>query len=108
MMKTFQLSIKQRTQQMGEKVTRWKDTSYSKLRILQRGWIIRGTRRNQVLEPSPPIVKSILDKEKLLIWRIKNQVGDQGTFQLRIQFASHESKLVPRKLDLGPSTKVEK
>ncbi len=32
----------------------WKDTSLGKLRILQRGQFIRGTRRNQVLEAPPP------------------------------------------------------
>jgi len=32
--------------------------------VLQRRQITRGMRRNQVLEPSPPIVKNILNKEK--------------------------------------------
>jgi hypothetical protein len=32
----------------------WKDTSLGKVRILQRGQFTRGTRRNQVLEASPP------------------------------------------------------
>jgi len=45
------------------KGTRWKDTSPGKLRIFEKGQITRGTRRNQILEPSPPIVISILDKE---------------------------------------------
>ncbi len=38
--------------------------SFGKLRILQRGQIARGTRRNQVLEPSPPIARSKLNKER--------------------------------------------
>jgi len=46
------------------KGTRWKDTSPRKLRILQKGQIARGTRRNQIFEPPPPIVISILDKER--------------------------------------------
>jgi hypothetical protein len=46
------------------KGTRWKDTSPGKLRILQKGQIARGTRRNQILEPSPPIVISTLNKER--------------------------------------------
>jgi len=46
------------------KGTRWKDTSPGKLRIFQKGQIARGTKRNQVLEPSPPIVISILDRER--------------------------------------------
>jgi len=49
---------------VGEKATRWKDPNPSKLKIFQKGQIARGTRRNQVLEPSPPIVRRILDKEK--------------------------------------------
>jgi len=53
-MKTYQLSIKQITQQRGKKGTRWKHPSLSKLIILQRGQIARGMKRNQVLEPSPP------------------------------------------------------
>jgi hypothetical protein len=64
MMKTYQLSIKQRTQQRGKKGTRWKDPNPGKLRIFQGRQITRGTRRNQVIEPSPPIVISILDKER--------------------------------------------
>jgi hypothetical protein len=64
MMKTYQLSIKLRTQQRGRKGTRWKDPSPSKLRILQRGQMARGMRRNQVLEPSPPIARSILNKQR--------------------------------------------
>ncbi len=35
-----------------------------KLKILQRGQIARGMRRNQVHEPSPPIARSILNKER--------------------------------------------
>jgi len=46
------------------KGTRWKDISLGKLRILQKRQITRGTRRNQILESFPPIVISILDKEK--------------------------------------------
>jgi len=46
------------------KGTRWKDTSLGKLKILQKGQIARGTRRNQILEPLPPNVISILDKER--------------------------------------------
>jgi len=47
-------------------------------------------------------------KGELLIWRTKNQARAPGKLQLKdsIQFASHESKLVPRKLDPGPSSKV--
>ncbi len=70
-MKTYQLSIKQKTQQRGKKGTRWKDPNSSKLRIFQKRVIARGTRRNQVIGPSPPhppppppIVISILDKER--------------------------------------------
>jgi hypothetical protein len=37
MMKTYQLSIKQITQQRGEKGTRWKDPTPDKLIIFQRG-----------------------------------------------------------------------
>ncbi len=50
--------------------------------------------------------KTVL-KGELLIWRTKNQARDQGTVQLKdsICFKS-ESKLVPRKLDPGPSSKV--
>jgi hypothetical protein len=46
------------------KVQDGRTTSLGKLRILQRGQIARGTRRNQVLEPSPPIVRNILNKER--------------------------------------------
>jgi hypothetical protein len=51
--------------------------------------------------------KTVL-KGELLIWRTKNHARGPGTLQLKdsIQFASHESKLVPRKLDPGPSSKV--
>jgi hypothetical protein len=47
-------------------------------------------------------------KEELLILRTKNGAMDQGTTvpNSRIQFASNESKLVPRKLDPLPSSKV--
>ncbi len=48
----------------GEKGTTWKDPNLGKLRIFQKGHIIRGTRRNQVLEPCPRVAKHILDKEK--------------------------------------------
>ncbi len=43
--------------------------------------------------------KTVLKRE-FLIWRTKNQARDQVHSNSRIQFASHESKLVPRKLDL--------
>jgi hypothetical protein len=46
--------------------------------------------------------QNTLLKGELLIWRIKNQHRDQG-----IVFASNLSKLVPKKLDLGPSSKVD-
>ncbi len=50
--------------------------------------------------------KTVLKRE-LLIWKTKNQATDQGIYsptQGRIQFASSsQSKLVPRKLDPGPS-----
>jgi hypothetical protein len=49
--------------------------------------------------------KTVL-KGELLIWRTKNQARDQGRVHSRIQFASNESKLVPKKLDPGPSSKV--
>jgi hypothetical protein len=46
-------------------------------------------------------------KEELLIWRTKDQARDQRTVpNSRIQFASNESKLVPRTLDPVPSSKV--
>jgi hypothetical protein len=45
-------------------------------------------------------------KGELLIWRTKNQAGDQVHSNSRIQFGSHESKLGPRKLDLGPLSQV--
>jgi len=43
-----------------------------------------------------------------MIWRTKNQARDQGTVSTnsRIQFASNQSKLVPRKLDNGPLSKA--
>jgi len=65
-MKTYQLSMKQRTQQIkgGEKGTTWNDPNLGKLRIFQKGHIARGTRRNQVLEPYPPIARHILNKER--------------------------------------------
>jgi hypothetical protein len=47
-----------------QKVQDGRTTSLGKLRILQRGQIARGTRRNQVLEPSPPIARNILNKER--------------------------------------------
>jgi hypothetical protein len=50
--------------------------------------------------------KAVL-KGELLIWRTKNEARDQGTVQLsRIQFDSNQSKLVPRKLDPEPLSKV--
>jgi hypothetical protein len=46
-------------------------------------------------------------KGELLIWRTKNQARDQEVeSNSRIQFASNQSKLVPRKLDSGPLFKV--
>jgi len=46
-------------------------------------------------------------KGELLIWRTKNQaIRTKVQSNPRIQFASNESKLVPRKLDRGPSSKV--
>jgi len=48
--------------------------------------------------------KTVL-KGELLIWRTKNQARDQGIVISRIQFAS-KSKLVPRTLDHGHSSKV--
>jgi len=54
MMKTYQVSIKQNTQQRGGgRYARWKDPSPGKRRIFQRGWIPRGIGTNQVLEPVP-------------------------------------------------------
>jgi hypothetical protein len=46
------------------KVQDGRTTSPGRLRILQRGQIVRGTKRNQVLEPSPPIARNILNKER--------------------------------------------
>jgi hypothetical protein len=45
-------------------------------------------------------------KGELLIWRTKNRTMDQGTRQLKGFNLLHESKLVPRKLDPQPSSKV--
>jgi hypothetical protein len=47
-----------------KKVQGGRTPSPSKIKILQRGQIARGTRRNQVLEPSPSIARSILNKER--------------------------------------------
>jgi hypothetical protein len=47
-----------------KKGTRWKDTTLGNLRILQKGQITRGTKKIQVLEPSRPIERSTLDKER--------------------------------------------
>jgi hypothetical protein len=47
-----------------QKVQDGRTISLGKLRILQRGQIARGMRRNQVLEPSPPIARNILNKER--------------------------------------------
>jgi len=51
--------------------------------------------------------KTVL-KGELLIWRTKNQAWDQGAVQLNdsICFKSVQFKLVPRKLDSGPSSKM--
>jgi hypothetical protein len=47
-------------------------------------------------------------KGELLIWRTNNEAMDQGIWSnSRIQFASNQSKLVPRKLDPGSSCKVD-
>jgi hypothetical protein len=59
MIKTYQLSIKQRTQQKGRKRYKMEGPNPGKLKIFQRGHITRGTRRNKVIKPSPPIVKKI-------------------------------------------------
>jgi hypothetical protein len=46
-------------------------------------------------------------KGELLIWRTKNQARDRGYSPTqKFNFASNQSKLVPRKLELGPSSKV--
>jgi hypothetical protein len=42
--------------------------------------------------------KTVLKRE-LLIWRTKNQARAHVHSNSTIQFASHESKLVPKKLD---------
>jgi hypothetical protein len=60
------------------------------------------------------VAKSIGSDQKtvlkgwLLIWRTKNQARDQGIVQLKDskEFASNQSKLVARKLDPEPSSKV--
>jgi hypothetical protein len=49
--------------------------------------------------------KTVLNGE-LLIWRTKNQLGTKVQSNSRIQFASNQSKLVPRKLDPGPLSKA--
>jgi hypothetical protein len=49
--------------------------------------------------------KTVL-KEELLIWRTRNRLGTKVQSNSRIQFASNQSKLVPRKLDPGPLSKV--
>jgi hypothetical protein len=46
-------------------------------------------------------------KGELLIWRTKNQARDKLYSPTQeFNFASNQSKLVPRKLDPGPSSKV--
>jgi hypothetical protein len=49
--------------------------------------------------------KTVL-KGELLIWRTKNQAWDQGMVQLKDSICLKSVKLVPRKLDPGPSSKV--
>jgi hypothetical protein len=50
--------------------------------------------------------KTVL-KGDLLIWRTKNGARDQDTVQTQgFNLLSNQSKLVPRKLDLGPSSEV--
>jgi hypothetical protein len=51
--------------------------------------------------------KKIVLKGELLIWRTKRiRLGTKVESHSRTQFAVHQSKLVPRKLDPGPSSKV--
>jgi hypothetical protein len=45
-------------------------------------------------------------KGKFLNWGTKNQAKDPGTLQLNNAICLHDSKLVPRKLDPAPSSKV--
>ncbi len=45
-------------------------------------------------------------KGELLIWRTKN-IWTMVQSNSRIRFASNQSKLVPRKLDPGPLSKVD-
>ncbi len=47
-----------------KKVQDGRTPSFGKLIILQRGQIARGMKRNQVIEPSPPIARSMLNKER--------------------------------------------
>jgi hypothetical protein len=42
-----------------------------------------------------------------MIWKTKMQVGIQTKVQLKIQFASNDSKLVPRNLDPRPPSIVD-
>jgi hypothetical protein len=54
MMKTCQLSINKKPNKGGKKSIRWKDTSSSTLKIVQRGQIATLMKRNQILEHPPP------------------------------------------------------
>jgi hypothetical protein len=44
-------------------------------------------------------------KGEIMIWRTKMQARSKAGSNLRIQFDSNTSKLVPRNLDLGPYLK---
>ncbi len=44
-------------------------------------------------------------KGEIMIWRTKMQARSKAGSNLRIQFASNKSKLVPKNLDLGPYLK---
>jgi hypothetical protein len=44
-------------------------------------------------------------KGEIMIWRTKIQARSKARSNLRVQFASNKSKLVPRNLDLGPYLK---
>ncbi len=60
-------------------------------------------RENQLVQSSD---QKIVLKGELLIWRTKNQARDQGTLVQLKDSISNQSKLVPRKVDSGPSSKV--
>jgi hypothetical protein len=44
-------------------------------------------------------------KGEIMIWRTEMQARSKAGSNLRIQFASNKSKLVPRNLDVGPYLK---